>query len=416
VDEILASSAGQPVWIRRAAGQEPQFWSAVPPAELIAGESIRDRLRPGRFIGLLPLVHLLGAVTREARWTPPPLRASFIIDDPNLHWPTYGYVRFAELARHARAHRYHAAMATIPLDLWYANRRAVRIFRESPAQLSLVAHGNDHTRSELAQPRSPADALELAAQALERVRRFERRTGLRIARVMVPPHGDCNDTMFAALSIAGFDAVSWSVKPRSEISGWETAEFAPGGMPSLPRTLLDDWDDLPFRALLNQPIVLEGHHVDLSDGLDVLAQTVSELKRLGPVTWTSPGRIAETNFAVRRDGSCLHVRLFSRRVVLPVPPGVDRVCAETPPYDGAGEETVIVSPVGTGDRSSQGSLSETLEVEPGVEVEIRLVRPSNRADKTKSGSASPWPPLRRALTEGRDRVLPLAGRIRRSLR
>ena len=168
-DEILASSCGRPVWARRPSSEAPLYVCSVPPIDLAAGESLRDYLRPGRFVSLLPLVHLLTEVTKDRQWTPPPLRASLIIDDPNLHWPTYGYVRFAELAHHARAHGYHAAMATIPLDLWYADPRAVRIFRESPAQLSLVVHGNDHTRSELAQPRPLADALDVVSHALERI-------------------------------------------------------------------------------------------------------------------------------------------------------------------------------------------------------------------------------------------------------
>jgi hypothetical protein len=338
-----------------------------------------------------------------------------IIDDPNLHWPTYGYVRFAELARHATAHGYHAAMATIPLDLWYANPRAVRVFRESPAQLSLVVHGNDHTRSELAQPRGLPDAVKVASRALERVRRFEDKTGLHVARVMVPPHGDCSDSMFAALAMTGFDAISWSVKPRSEISGWETAEFAPGGLPSLPRTLLDELDDLPFRALLNQPIVLEGHHTDLSEGLAVLERASSEVNRLGNVTWTSPARIAETNFSVARTGTCLRVRLFSRRVVLTVPEEVDRIFLEAPAYDGQGEEMVRVSTRCQPRKHAAASLSEDFQVHPGMEVEIRLVRPREPAAHTNGRSPSLWPPLRRTLTEGRDRLLPLTHAVRRPL-
>ena len=130
-DEILASTSDGPTWVRRS-GKGPNFYgSSIPLGDLGPGESIRDYLRFDRFSSLLPLTHLLDEVTRELGWTPPPLRASFIIDDPNLHWPTYGYVRFKELARHAQAHGYHVAMAAIPLDLWYFDRRAARIFHEN---------------------------------------------------------------------------------------------------------------------------------------------------------------------------------------------------------------------------------------------------------------------------------------------
>ena len=230
---------------------------------------------------------------------------------------------------------------------------------------------------------------------------------------MVPPHGDCNDTMFAALAMTGFDAVSWSVKPRSDISGWETAEFAPGGMPSLHRTLLGDWDDLPFRAYLRQPIVLEGHHTDLSEGLDVLERVSSEVNGLGDVTWTSPARIAETNYSVSRRESSLSVRMFSRRVVLAVPEGVDRISVETPAYAGQSEETVRVRLKGTTETCASASLSEAMQVEPGREIEIRLVRPLGSPSESDGPSVSLWPPIRRSLTEGRDRVLPLAHDLKR---
>src|SRR5262245_7035288 len=318
-DDILASTSAGPIWALRSSEGANLYFSSIPLADLRPGESIRDYFRSHRFCSLLPLVHLIKEVTSTTGWTPPPLRATFIIDDPNLHWPSYGYVRFRDLACHARLRGYHIAMATIPLDLWYFDRRAVGIFYENPRELSLVIHGNDHVRNELARARSQHDALELLSQALSRVARFERRSGLRIARVIVPPHGDCSDTMFEALAIAGFAAIAWSPKPTSDISGWGISDFAPGGIPSLSRPLLTDWDDLPFRAYLDQPIVLEGHHTDLEDGLDLLEQTTAEVNRLGSVAWGSPAELARTNFAVRRLGERLEVRLFSRCVRLVVP-------------------------------------------------------------------------------------------------
>ena len=409
-DEILASSSGAPVWIVRPSVGARSYLSSVPPSELLDGERIRGRFRPGQFISLLPLVHFLREVTKTTSWTPPPLRAAFIIDDPNLHWPSYGYVDFLDLARHAHAHRYHTSMAIIPLDLWYFDRRAVRIFRESAAELSLVIHGNDHVRAELAQPRPEREALGLVAQALCRVSRFERRTGLQIDRVMVPPHGDCNDTMFDALARAGFDALSWSPKPSSAISGWEVADVSPGGLPSIPRTLLGDRDDVPFRAYLDQPIVLEGHHTDLADGLDLLQEAAGDVNGLGSVTWSSPGGIARTNYASRRLGNQLQIRMFSRRIELTIPDGVERIAVTAPAYQLQHDETVTVRSLG-GVPPTSAALSEDLTVSPG-RTEIRLVRSRTLGEQTRPRPAQPWPYLRRALTEGRDRALPLTRTVR----
>ena len=411
-DEILASTSDGPTWVRRS-GKGPNFYgSSIPLGDLGPGESIRDYLRFDRFSSLLPLTHLLDEVTRELGWTPPPLRASFIIDDPNLHWPTYGYVRFKELARHAQAHGYHVAMASIPLDLWYFDRRAVRIFHENARHLSLVVHGNDHVRAELARPRSERESHLLLSQALRRVAAFERRSGLEIARVVVPPHGDCSDAMFEALAAMGFDAIAWSPKPRSEISGWEVGEFSAGGLPSLPRPLLTDWEDLPFRAYLNQPIVLEGHHTDLADGLDVLAQTVEEVSRLGSVIWQSPGDLASTNFAVRRLGEVLQVRLYSRRVRLVLPEGIESIEVETPTYAMQEQDSIVMRSIGTAPWRESSRMHEAVPVIPG-ELEIRLVRSGAPRIQELGSGLSLWPYVRRTLTEGRDRALPLANTLRR---
>jgi hypothetical protein len=405
-DDILASSSGKPIWVWRPTDGAGLYLSAVAPAELDDGQSIRDYLRPQRFMSLLPLVHLLREVTADREWTPPRLRASIIIDDPNLHWPSYGYVDFQELGREARMHGYHAAMAIIPLDLWYFDPRAVRIFREFPAELSLVVHGNDHVRSELAQPRPEHEALELLSLALRRVTSFERRAGLRVERVMVPPHGDCSDTMFAALAAKGFDAISWSPKPRSSISGWDVADFGPGGLPSLPRSLLEDRDDLPFRAYLHQPLILEGHHTDLAEGLGLLHEAATDVNTLGSVTWTSPGEIARTNFALRRLDDRLHVRMFSRRVELAVPDGVERIVVDAPPYELQQDETVVVRRLGGEAPPTVAALAEELPVSTGT-AEIRLVRAHAPGEPARPPVASPWPYFRRVLTEGRDRALPV---------
>jgi hypothetical protein len=414
-EDVFATSSGRPIWIRRAADGAGAYASALAPPELQAGESIRDLLRPARFMPLLPLVHFFRELTAERQWAAPSLRASIIIDDPNLHWPSYGYVAFEQLARHARVHRHHVAMAIIPLDLWYADRRAVRSFREHSAELSLVVHGNDHVRSELTQARSEDEALELLTKALTRVVAFERRTGLEIGRVMVPPHGDCNDVMFDALARMGFDAISWSPKPRTETSGWCVADVAPGGLPSIPRSLLVDRDDVPFRAYLNQPLVLEGHHNDLASGLELLEEAADDVNGLGDVSWSSPSDIARTNFEAFRLDDSLRIRTFSRRVALTIPDGVERLIVEVPPYELQHDERVVVHHSGSGTSPVSAALFEEVSVSPGA-VEVRLMRSRFESGRLTTTPGSPWPYVRRLLTESRDRTVPLTDALGRALR
>jgi hypothetical protein len=359
-------------------------------------------------MSLLPLVHLIRRLNAAHGHVLPPLRAAVVIDDPNHHWTSYGHVRYPRLAEHARAHGYHVALATIPLDLWYFDRRAARIFRERPDVLSLAIHGNSHTKRELARARAPEQATRTVAQALARVERFERRSGLRVSRVMIPPHGDFDSLTLDALAMQGFDAACWSPKPRSVISGFDVADVADGGLASIPRSLLGRWDDLPFRAFLGQPIVLEGHHTDLASGLDLLEEAAAEVNRLGTPTWMSLGDIARSNVITHLTGDVLRVRMFSRRAVVTLPKGIRAVTVDSPAYATSDEDTIRAT--NDGSEAQLGRAGEEIPVATGV-IELGLVRTWPGRVATRSPSPRPWSVLRRAVTEGRDRVLPTIGSL-----
>ena len=76
---------------------------ASAPAELDPEEPLRARLAPGRCLALLALVHLIRGVLGERDADTGPLRAAFVFDDPNLHWPSYGHVHYGRAWRPMRA-------------------------------------------------------------------------------------------------------------------------------------------------------------------------------------------------------------------------------------------------------------------------------------------------------------------------
>ena len=79
-----------------------------------------------------------------------------------------------------------------------------------------------------------------------------------------------------------------SPPPEQPLIAWEPADFV-GGLPLLPRYRLDKpRDDLVFRAFLDQPLILYGHHQDLAGGLDALSGAAAEINSLGDVRWCSP--------------------------------------------------------------------------------------------------------------------------------
>jgi hypothetical protein len=406
----LWSGRGGPVQLRRA---------ALAPPELGPREGLRDLLRPGRWLSLLPLEQFLREVSRELAWTPPPLRAVFMCDDANLHWPSYGRLNFGELARHASLHGYHVAVALIPLDGWLVHPSAGWLFRRRRDVLSLVMHGNDHTRLELYRDMPRRERNAIVAQAIRRSDALEYRHGLHVDRVMSAPHGLAGEEAIAAMFSLGIEALAadwpfpWAPldlpPPGWPLAGWEPAQLV-AGLPVLRRYLLaKPLDDLVFQAFLRQPLIVYGHH---RVGLDLLGAVARRINALGDVAWSSAETIARSNYATRREGSTLRVRAFSRRLHVGLPDGVQELVVELPASYGAAEPLVLEvvrrdgGPASTLGLGPGRRATEPLTVPPG-DVEI-LIRPRAATDPyaVPAPRRRAWPLVRRALTEARDRVLP----------
>src|SRR5207245_6920235 len=63
-EQVLASCAGSPAWVRRG----PAQLVAGAPDELEPGEALRSRVRAGRFLEVLPLVHFLRHLASVRPW------------------------------------------------------------------------------------------------------------------------------------------------------------------------------------------------------------------------------------------------------------------------------------------------------------------------------------------------------------
>ncbi len=416
---VLASVGRKPVWWQSGDDGQPLFLSAYPPAQLREGETLREQLRAGRFMGLLPLVHFLGALLGARGLTPPPLRASFVIDDPNLHWPSYGFLKYRQLVDHASRHGYHVGFATVPLDGRLVNPRAAALVRENPSVLSLLMHGNDHTSRELGRLGSDAEAEQTIAQALRRIAELERRSGVAVERVMAPPHGACSEPALRAMFRLGLEAACISrpypwrdgLPAPTPLAGWHPAELVGGGLPVLPRyPLSSPREDLVFRALLGQPLILYGHHGDFADGLDLFAEAAGYVNGLGDVRWGPLGEVARRNYSTRRVDEVLYVGMYARRIAVEVPDGVRALQVEVPePFGGtashrlahSGEPAELTFSEGLGTaRLTLGEVPSTVEL--ALPADRPLAPAAVNAPRFKS-----WPAIRRIAVETRDRVQPL---------
>jgi hypothetical protein len=328
-EHLLASLAAHPAWVLARADGPPLHRVGCLPIELGADEALRERLEPGRCLALLALAQFLANIVTDSaarssedsgapsrapgvagdRSTP--LHAAFLIDDPNLHRPRYGHLYYRELLADARERGYHLSVAMVPFDGWFADRRVARMFREGARQLSVCIHGNVHDGPELSRPRSLEQGLALGAQALRRMAAFERRSGVRVDRVMVPPHEQISEPMARALGACGFHGLCttrpypwlvtsptepWLTRPpdAGPLAGWRAAEVVASRLPVLLRAdfALHPREDLVLRAFLGQPLILYGHHDLLRDGPQTLAQAATAIDALGEVRWGSLGEIA----------------------------------------------------------------------------------------------------------------------------
>lgn len=409
---VLARTESGPVW---ASLSETLELAAPAPAELETNTTLRSRFRPGRFSDLLPL---LAFVSRNAAadWQQPQQSAAFLIDDPNLRAMRYGFVHFDQLAVDARDNGYHVAFATIPLDLWWASRRVVRLFRESSHLLSLLIHGNDHRFRELDRDQSDRQRIEMLSEALQRVDRFERRYAVPVARVMAPPHGACAHATISTLLRLNFEALCISRtypwlpggSHNDVLAGSRPVHLVDGEFPLLLRHHIGrDRDDLLFRAFLGQPLIIYGHHEDLVGGVEVLRDTAAFINDLSPVEWLPLDGIARSRFSKRRNGSCLVIRPQTRHLEVPVDGTFDTIAVELSHTGPTG--TVVVtrdgeSLSGPGPHSVAGDRVK-ISIRPGTAMD-----PSNMA--TRSNLHSMWPFVRRLLTEGRDRLAPSATALR----
>lgn len=406
-ETVLATGPSGPAWTRTSSPAPiDRVGSSLP--ELGPAQALRDLLGE-RPLAMIALVQLLRAATRANSFAEPALRATILFDDPNLRWRSYGYIHYRQLLDHADAHDYHAAMAMIPLDGWRQHRATVELFRRRPDRLSLVLHGNDHLALELMRPPDDAAALAIAAQALRRAARFESRYGLRMDRVMTPPHGMCSAASARALAALRFDALCaihplpWRerIPAGRPLAGWDAAEFA-AGCAVIPRLPLNSPpSEIALRAFLGQPLVLYGHHDDLAGGLDLLAETAARVNRLGDVRWTSLAEIAATNHATRPADGVLRVRPYSHRLRVDVPAAVERIAIDPPRGTDQGHGGW------TSDRSPARGFGVPVACEPGkLEVHLAPLSPRDPAGVPAPGPRV-WPVLRRAATETRDRLRPL---------
>jgi hypothetical protein len=416
--DALAKIGEQPVWVSAKSRNFLNLIVSSPSPSLKSNQRISEILNGETFLSALPVWIFFKNLSDDSKWQPAPLRACLIVDDPNLHRSRYGHIDYHALVEFARARPFHAAMATVPLDNWWVNDAAAKLFRENAATLSLIVHGNDHLRYELAQPFSEADRLALVLQSLKRISVLEKKAQLKVDRVMAPPHGVCAPEMMSLLWRCGFDGMTtnrWSLWKHSppemlpEDSGLHPVDFLGEGLPVAQRFRFNSpicRNEIHLAALFGQPILPYGHHQDFSQDMAAVRETVDAVNALGTVRWMSMKEIFETNFEQRIEEDTFRVRLFSRRVKSVLPVGTKNLQVE---FSGSnlesGEEIVVKWLENNLSRQIQAQIGELIALPPECHFEVCLKTPPSSFSKSDLNfKRRPEVFLRRLAAEARDRL------------
>ena len=278
-ETVLATINEKPIWLVSEIGQVKYFRSAFSLPQILPNQNFSDLFNGECFLEMLILLEFIREVTASTMYHCAPLRAGFIIDDPNLHWPRYGFVDYREIAAHARRENYHVSFATIPLDTWFTNMAPVDLFKKNSQWLSLSIHGNNHAKEELAGNYSETLRKALLLQANWRIQCLEQKTKISVCRVMIPPHGACSEEILAELPKCGFEAAcisAGSLRAYNKDKPWiKTLGFSPSETIK-DSTVLPRWgltgsihNALLIAAYLGQPMILRGHHQDLKHGVEL---------------------------------------------------------------------------------------------------------------------------------------------------
>ncbi len=393
--------------MERSATQEVHHSGVALPA-LGSNEFFHQHFRSARWFAFLPLLHFLRNLLGPERWPVPEPRAVFIIDDPNLHSSSYGFIDFAKLAAHAAAHNYHAAIATVPLDTWHFNRGAAEIFRSKRRNLSMMMHGVNHIADELARQYSADDALALLATGLRRIATFESRSGVQVDRVVAAPHGAFEEAIADPMLRLGYESACVSVgslerwnpaKPWRADFGLPIAQaLGTQALPVFHRTGIMEVDIL-LSAFLGHPVIIATHHWDYTSNYALVESLAKMVNDVYAPKWMPIRDISRSNYLAAAQQDTLRITPFSRKLSVPLAAGITNVAIEASPFAPATTIDLTAHAAASGPvRYSLADGALQINIPPADSIDYQKVR------KARLGL---WPVVRRILAEGRDRAQPV---------
>jgi len=273
----------------------------------------------------IPAIMFLRYAFGNRCWHNPRIGAGIVIDDPLLK-EKYGFINFRELLESAKRNQYHVTLAFIPWNYWRTRRKELQLFLEHSDCFAICPHGCDHTSNEY----GLADYDRLLGKNFvvrERMKRHDRRTGLRSASLMICPQEKYSVEAMKAFSDSRqfLGLVCTACMPRNlsapELTGADLlwpAQDSFFGVPVLKRHYWNGMAIFAMSLFLGKPAILVEHHEFFRDGPRGAEDFVRGLAEMRPnLRWESLEQTFTHTHARRQAGRDItDVRFFTDRFSL----------------------------------------------------------------------------------------------------
>jgi len=266
--------------------------------------------------------------------------ANLTVDDPFLIEP-YGNLEFKGLLTSMQTHNFHTTIAYIPWNYDRSNPEVVKLFLDHPNRYSIAIHGNNHDHYEFYKyNKVPLKEQENdIIEALNRMEKFEKLTGIPYDKIMIFPHGIApaktlellkrNDfvatvnnqdvpletkrpqSTFYGIEPAIMDYADFAVLKRHSTQGYRIWSFkkAKSGIEVAPYA---------FDLFIDKPVLIVAHQDFFFSGINAFNSTADTINNLaGEVKWTSLGNILKHLYLEKtNDDGSVDVRMYGNKLVL----------------------------------------------------------------------------------------------------
>jgi hypothetical protein len=322
--QIMAIRADRevfPTFIKTAVGQVKVFLASTMP---FSGDGADEENMVRAFAEIAPAMMFTRYGAGESGWHSLYHYANLTIDDPWLR-RSYGYLDYRGLLTEMEKHDFHSTIAFIPWNYDRSEPTVVSLFRDHRDRFSISIHGDNHDHKEFADYRSKPLSAQTAAlkQALARMDRFQRLTGISYDKVMVFPHSIAPEGTLEALKTNNYLATvnSFNIPTGRRNPSFLSVALRPvtveyANFASIRRYPVEVPTPAGFIAMnnfLDNPILFYCHHDFFAGGIDAFDDVADQVNRLEPDTrWVSVGEIVKHLYLVKlRDDSGYDVLPFT---------------------------------------------------------------------------------------------------------